>query len=104
MALPLHAEISLQGTVKRRNAPVTVGVRPRGLAPASETGPATISGQIDLIEPMGAETLIHLRIGEKDLRVVTGRGHPAAIGETMHVAPTPGQVHLFDHDGARIAS
>ena len=104
VALPLHAEISLQGTVERRNAPVTMGVRPRGLAPASEAGPTTISGQIDLIEPMGAETLIHLRIGEDDLRVVTSRGHPAAVGETMHVAPTPGQVHLFDHDGVRIAS
>ena len=81
-----------------------MGVRPRGLAPAAEAGPATISGRVDLIEPMGAETLIHLRIGDDDLRVVTGRGHPAAVGETMHVAPTPGQVHLFDHDGVRIAS
>ena len=104
VVLPLHAEVSLQGTVARRNAPLTVGVRPRGLEPASEAGPTTISGQIDLIEPMGAETLIHLRIGEKDLRVVTSRGYPAAIGETMHVAPTPGQVHMFDHDGIRIAS
>ena len=53
---------------------------------------------------MGAETLIHLRIGENDVRVVTGRGLSASVGETLHVAPTPGQVHLFDHDGVRIAS
>ena len=104
VALPLHAEVSLQGTAGRRNAPVTVGVRPRGLAPASEAGPTTISGRIDLIEPMGAETLVHLRIGENDLRLVTGRGQRVAVGESLHVAPTPGQVHLFDHDGARIAS
>ena len=104
VALPLHAEVSLQGAAGRRNAPVTVGVRPRGLAPASEAGPTTISGRIDLIEPMGAETLVHLRIGENDLRLVTGRGQQVAVGESLHVAPTPGQVHLFDHDGARIAS
>ena len=104
VVLPLHAEISLQGGGRRHNAPLTVGVRPRGLAPVSEAGPAAISGRIDLIEPMGAETLVHIRIGEDDLRVVTGRRLPVAVGETLHVAPTPGQVHLFDHDGVRIAS
>ena len=104
VVLPLHAEVSLQGDGGRRNTPLTVGVRPRGLAPASEAGPTTISGRIDLIEPMGAETLVHLRIGENDLRLVTGRGQRVAVGESLHVAPTPGQVHLFDHDGARIAS
>ena len=104
VVLPLHAEVSLQGDSGRRNTPLTVGVRPRGLASASEAGPTTISGRIDLIEPMGAETLIHLRIGDDDLRVVTGRGYPVAVGETLHVAPAEGQVHLFDHDGLRIAS
>ena len=101
VALPVSAT---HGVGERRNAPITVGVRPRGLAPASEAGPDTISGQVDLIEPMGAETLIHLRIGENDLRVVTSRGHPAALGETLHVAATRGQVHLFDNEGVRVAS
>ena len=107
VALPLDSDAGAgvgAGDGGRRNSPITVGVRPRGLAAAGEAGPATISGRIDLIEPMGAETLVHLRIGENDLRVVTGRGHPVRVGETLHVAPTPGQVHLFDHDGARIAS
>ena len=103
VALPVESD-SAEGVVGRRNTPITVGVRPRGLAPAPEPGPATISGRVDLIEPMGAETLIHLRIGDDDLRVVTGRGYPARVGDTLHVAPAPGQVHLFDHDGERIAS
>ena len=107
VALPLDAYAGAgvgEGVGGRRNSPITVGVRPRGLSPAPEAGAATISGRVDLIEPMGAETLVHLRIGENDLRVVTGRGHPVAVGDTLHVAPAPGQVHLFDHDGMRIAS
>ena len=107
VALPLDAYAGAgvgEGVGGRRNAPITVGVRPRGLSPVPEAGAATISGRVDLIEPMGAETLVHLRIGENDLRVVTGRGHPVAVGDTLHVAPAPGQVHLFDHDGMRIAS
>ena len=88
----------------KKNGVLTVGVRPRGLALSTEAGPATISGRIDLVEPMGAETLIHLRIGADDLRVVTGRRVSAAVGEAIHVAPAAGQVHSFDHEGARIAS
>ena len=103
VALPLDADAG-EGIGGRRNSPITVGVRPRGLSPVAEAGAATISGRVDLIEPMGAETLVHLRIGENDLRVVTGRGYPVRVGDTLHVAPTPGQVHLFDHDGMRIAS
>ena len=107
VALPLDADAG-EGVGAdvggRRNSPITVGVRPRGLSPVPEAGTATISGRVDLIEPMGAETLVHLRIGENDLRVVTGRGHPVRVGDTLHVAPAPGQVHLFDHDGMRIAS
>lgn len=83
---------------------LTVGVRPRGLALGAGTGPATIGGRVDLVEPMGAETLIHLRIGADDLRVVTSRGVRAAVGGTLHVALVAGQLHLFDRDGARIAS
>ena len=107
VALPLDADAGAgvgAGDGGRRNSPITVGVRPRGLSPVPEAGPATISGRVDLIEPMGAETLVHLRIGENDLRVVTGRGDPVRVGDTLHVAPAPGQVHLFDHDGMRIAS
>ena len=103
VALPAGADAA-HGVGGRRNTAITVGVRPRGLVPAAEAGPATISGRIDLIEPMGAETLVHLRIGEDDLRVVTGRRLPVSVDDTLHVAPTPGQVHLFDHEGMRIAS
>ena len=103
IVLPVGGGIA-GGRSEKKNGSLTVGVRPRGLALSAEAGPATISGRIDLIEPMGAETLIHLRIGEDDLRVVTGRRVSAAVGETIHVAPAVGQVHLFDHEGLRIVS
>ena len=89
---------------KHKGKPLTVGVRPRGLSPVPQAEPSAISGQVDLIEPMGAETLLHLRIGEQDLRVVASRRLRPSSGETLHIAPQPGQLHLFDPEGERIAS
>ncbi len=103
VALPV-GEAAAGAVDRLRNGALTVGVRPRGLAPASEPGPRTISGRVDLIEPMGAETLLHLRIGEQDVRVVASRRIRATVGETLHVAPQAGQLHLFDGKGERIAS
>lgn len=102
----LGQEVALpvEGTAAGGDGVLTVGVRPRGLALGTEAGPATIGGRVDLVEPMGAETLIHLRIGEDDLRVVTSRDVRAAVGGMLHVAPVAGQLHLFDREGARIAS
>ena len=52
VALPLDADAG-EGDGGRRNSPITVGVRPRGLSPVPEAGVAAISGRVDLIEPMG---------------------------------------------------
>jgi ABC-type sugar transport system ATPase subunit len=53
---------------------VTVGVRPRAFAVVSEDTADTIEALAELIEPMGAETLIHARTRTgNDIRVVVPR-------------------------------
>ena len=81
---------------------VTLGVRPRACEFAAEPGEDTISGRIDLVEPMGAETLVHLLHGEQDLRVVVDRTTRAAVGEQVHLRFDPGAVHVFDEGGRRM--
>jgi ABC-type sugar transport system ATPase subunit len=103
VALPVGAKAA-GGLDGKQNGPLTVGVRPRGLTLTSEPGAETISGQIDLVEPMGAETLIHLRIGNDDLRIVADRRASAVVGDTIHVTPVASQIHLFDHEGERISA
>jgi ABC-type sugar transport system ATPase subunit len=57
----------------------------------------------ELIEPMGAETLIHARgkAGE-DIRVVVPRQMKVKIGETMHLRADPKQTHIFDEQGKAV--
>ncbi|MEO1102660.1 MAG: ABC transporter ATP-binding protein, partial [Pseudomonadota bacterium] len=57
---PLH--LGVDAAVAGLSGPVTLGIRPRALTPVSEAGPRAISAIAELIEPMGAETLIHARI------------------------------------------
>jgi len=86
------------------NGGITVGIRPRGFDLASESAGDTLSGQIDLIEPMGAETLLHLKTQAEELRVVTDRRAVRAHGAHVHIRPRAGQIHLFDAHGEKISA
>ena len=82
---------------------VTIGVRPRGLTPVSAPGPDTITAAAELIEPMGAETLIHVRgPNNSDLRVVVPREKRIAIGEALYLRCDPRQTHVFDANGQAV--
>lgn len=82
---------------------ITLGVRPRACEFVSEPDDAAISGRVDLVEPMGAETLVHLLHGDQDLRVVVDRTDGRfAVGEQAHLRFEAGSVHLFDEAGRRM--
>ncbi len=77
---------------------VTLGVRPRNLEVVHQDVPDGLSSVIDIIEPMGAETLAHLNDGRHDIRVVTDWRTPLEEGDQVHVRFLPGSVHVFGAD------
>ncbi len=81
---------------------LTIGIRPRAFELVSEPGPDSISAEVDLIEPMGAETLIHAVEEGRDIRVVVERGQRVSVGDRLHLRPKRGQLHLFDSTGQRV--
>jgi ABC-type sugar transport system ATPase subunit len=83
-------------------SPVTLGIRPRGLEVVSESGARSFASRVDLIEPMGAETLIHLVEGGRELRVVVDPRVEVRIGSQVHLRPRPDQTHVFDASERRI--
>lgn len=86
----------------REGSAVTIGIRPRSTELSSEAGMDTLTAMVDLIEPMGAETLLHLSDAGRDLRVVVGEDIEVSVGERLHVRPRATQTHLFDQTSARI--
>jgi len=83
-------------------ANVTLGIRPRNLEIVHEQVDDGLSSLVDIIEPMGAETLAHLNDGSHDLRVVTGWRTPIREGDRVHVRWQAGQTHVFDASGRAV--
>ncbi len=81
---------------------MTFGVRPRAFSVAGAASEHTLSGSVELIEPMGAETLAHVRCGGLDIRVVVPREIRLKPGQVVHLACDPGQAHFFDADGRAV--
>ncbi|MGH6960282.1 MAG: ABC transporter ATP-binding protein [Dongiaceae bacterium] len=83
---------------------VTLGIRPRSVDLVSEAGSESLAARIDLVEPMGAETLLHLVEGGRDFRVVVDRRAHTRVGERVYLRFKPGQTHVFDMNEKRVAS
>ncbi len=82
---------------------VTLGIRPRAFELMPEGDATTLAARVDMVEPMGAETLLHLQADGRDLRAVVGRRERVPLGARVHARLRPSQTHIFDHQGQRIA-
>lgn len=82
---------------------ITLGIRPRAFTAVPSASSETIGAVAELIEPMGAETLIHARTkGGSDIRVVVPREARVKTGEALHLIPDSTQTHVFDGQGLAV--
>ena len=89
------------GTAESGRA-VTVGIRPEHLAP-SGAGDALFSGSVEMVEQLGADTLVHLSHGDDLLTARLPHGTLPDVGSTLHLSADAARVYLFDAvTGARI--
>jgi ABC-type sugar transport system ATPase subunit len=87
-----------------REAPVTLGIRPRNLEIVHQPVEDGLSSVIDIIEPMGAETLAHLNDGRHDIRVVADWRVALDEQDRVHVRFLPNATHVFDHHERAVRS
>jgi sn-glycerol 3-phosphate transport system ATP-binding protein len=83
---------------KRGDREVLLGVRPEHLEPCAQSD-ATMTVDIDLIEPLGSDTLVYGHIGaERTGARVAVRLHQSVDARTGHlpVRHSPAQAHYFD--------
>ncbi|HET7413472.1 MAG TPA: TOBE domain-containing protein, partial [Pararhizobium sp.] len=81
-------------------APITLGLRPEHLGPAAG---GAIRGNIEVVERLGDETLIHLQPAEGDLVVARlDSDAPVAPGSAIELAPKTEAATLFNHSGHAI--
>jgi multiple sugar transport system ATP-binding protein len=88
---------------KLASSKITLGIRPRAFTAVDITAKDTLTAQAELIEPMGAETLIHARLkGGGEIRAVVPREKRVKVGETLHLKLDATQTHVFGEDGKAV--
>jgi len=80
---------------------VTVGIRPEHLHPAPPDR-AAVTGEVQMVEQLGADTLVHIAHGDAPVIARLGSGEHAEVGSVLHLGADPAHVFLFDTNGARL--
>jgi multiple sugar transport system ATP-binding protein len=102
--LPLARGLSAQGG----DGSIILGVRPEHISPArangagAKPGSATIDALVDLVEPTGAETMVGLKIGEREVVARFDPDDAPRVGETIAVVFDMAKACLFDAKSERL--
>jgi sn-glycerol 3-phosphate transport system ATP-binding protein len=77
---------------------VTVGIRPEHLAVAPEASVGALHVIVDLVEALGADTLVHGRVGGAEDTLLARLPGNAAVraGDRLSLAVATEAIHLFD--------
>jgi len=79
---------------------ITIGIRPERVV-LSPDGP--VPARVDLIEPTGLGTVVHLELGRQSLKLFTTDRPAIAVGETVKLRIADADLRLFEPaTGARI--
>lgn len=75
---------------------IVLGVRPENIKPGEQD--ASIAARVEVVEPLGSETLIHAKLSEQNLIVKVNPDYKPAIGEIIKLSFEMGKAHLFTKD------
>jgi multiple sugar transport system ATP-binding protein len=101
--LPLARPLSHPG-----DASIVLGVRPEHITPArangagAKPGSATMDAIVELVEPTGAETMVGLKIAEREIIARFDPDDAPRVGETIAVAFDMAKACLFDAKSERL--
>ena len=103
MAKNSGMEIEVPSTHAERLRPhvgqqVTVGIRPEDLHLAGDADPAglTFNSKIEVVEQLGSEILLDVRVGEGTMVAAVDPTTRAKVQDTLRLAVNPARLHFFD--------
>ncbi|RQO49219.1 ABC transporter ATP-binding protein [Variovorax sp. KBW07] len=83
-----------------------LGVRPEGLRVHAKQGApvSDVQGRVELIEALGADTLIHVDVGGVPLIARQNDRTPLQAGDDVAVELDPSVLHLFNREGRSVSA
>jgi multiple sugar transport system ATP-binding protein len=99
---------ALRDAVGAANAPDGfIGVRPENVM-VRPAGSGRLAGQVELVESLGADTLIYAQVGgaKKGVQLVARQSERTALrpGDAVGLDIAPASFHLFDRQGHTVAA
>jgi multiple sugar transport system ATP-binding protein len=76
-----------------------IGIRPEDVRPTPD---GNQQGEVILTEPLGVETVVHIRSGQQTLLSILPGITDLKIGDPVHYQIVPERMHFFDLDGRRV--
>ncbi|WP_282607814.1 TOBE domain-containing protein [Pelagibius sp. Alg239-R121] len=82
---------------------VVVGVRPRDitLVNPSSTDAMTAHASVEVVELLGADALLALKVGDRELMAEVGGVALPEVGQSAKIAFNPKALHVFDETSER---
>lgn len=81
---------------KAETPEIILGTRPEHISILREKKENTIGAEVELIEPVGKELNIHLKVGEETLIALVDPNSEFEIGEEVWLLPEQDKIHVFD--------
>jgi multiple sugar transport system ATP-binding protein len=78
---------------------VEIGIRPEDLSLCETDRPGALRGEVYVVEPLGNETLVEVRLGDAVVELLAERGWSAPIGAPVGVTFDPAAACFFDEGG-----
>ncbi|MFN2351708.1 MAG: ABC transporter ATP-binding protein [Kiritimatiellia bacterium] len=100
--LPLTLAGAAQAWRHCLNRPVSLGVRPEVMQPASAENAPLLQGAVEVAEVTGGECYVHFREGDARLVARMSVAHKPELGEGVSFSFPASGAHLFDEHGRRV--
>ncbi|CAN5623779.1 sn-glycerol-3-phosphate ABC transporter ATP-binding protein UgpC [soil metagenome] len=91
--------------VAQAGTALELGLRPEHLTNVSEglrSEAPTLNARVEVVEPMGSETLLHVRIGEVLVTAKFDADLDVTPGQTVQLAANLNHMHLIDKESGRV--
>ena len=77
---------------------ITLGVRPEDITFEREGAEHTIPAEIYVVEPLGSEKVIDVKVGEEIMKVLVDPDFPGRPGDKVRLGMNRGKLHFFDRE------
>lgn len=78
---------------------VTLGIRPEDVKVSNSKTPKAIEGEVYVVEPLGAESMVNIKLGKDIVKAKTTALTDSAVGKRTWVEFSRSKVHIFSEDG-----